>query len=66
MTGHAEWQPNPRNPSGFDQAKRVDTQHANHHTHLNKANGEQVPTPHAHDKTAPGGVRPATPDELPR
>jgi hypothetical protein len=33
VTGHAEWEPNPKNPSGFDQIKRVDTQHANSHTH---------------------------------
>ena len=43
ITGHAEWKPNPQNPSGFDQAKRVDTQHANPHTHHNKATGEAVP-----------------------
>ncbi|NNC19209.1 VCBS repeat-containing protein [Corallococcus exiguus] len=60
VTGYAEWQPNPRNPTGFDQAKRVDTQHANPHTHNN------VPTPHVHEKSAPGGVRPPRPDELPR
>lgn len=57
ITGHAEWKPNPRNPSGFDQAKRVDTQHANPHSHGG------VPTPHTHSG---GGVRPATPDELPK
>jgi RHS repeat-associated protein len=66
VTGHAEWQPNPKNPSGFDQAKRVDTQYANPHTHHNNATGQPVPTPHVHDKAAPGGVRPARPDELPR
>ncbi len=56
VTGHAEWKPNPKNPSGFDQVKRVDTQYANPHTHAG------VPTPHAHIK---GGVRPANPNELP-
>lgn len=66
VTGHAEWRPNPRNPSGFDQAKRVDTQYANPHTHHNKVTREQIPTPHVHDKAAPGDVRPATLDELPR
>lgn len=66
VMGHAEWQPNPRSPSGFDQAKRVDTQYANPHTHYNKATGQQVPTPHAHERSAPGGVRPARPDELPQ
>lgn len=56
-TGHAEWKPNPQNPTGFDQVKRVDTQHANPHSHGG------VPTPHTHSG---GGVRPATPDELPK
>jgi len=65
-SGHAEWQPNSRNPSGFDQTKRVDTQHANPHTHHNRRTGQDVPTPHAHDKSTPGGVRPARPDELPQ
>jgi RHS repeat-associated protein len=66
VTGHAEWKPNPQNPSGFDQVKRVDTQHANPHTHHNKATGEAVPTPHVHETSTPGGVRPARPDELPK
>lgn len=57
VTGHAEWTPNDRNPTGFDQVKRVDTQHANPHEH----NG--VPTPHVHEGR---DVRPARPDELPR
>jgi hypothetical protein len=63
VTGHAEWQPNPRNPSCFDQAKRVDVTGA---PHYNKVTGERVPTPHTHGKDIPGGVRPATPDEVPR
>jgi len=66
VTGHAEWMPNPQHPEGFEQGKRVDTQHANKHTHRNKKTGQDVPTPHAHDKSAPGGVRPATKDELPK
>ena len=60
VTGHAEWTPNPRNPTGFDQVKRVDTQYAKPHEHGG------VPTPHVHEKAAPSGVRPATPDELPQ
>jgi len=60
VTGHAEWTPNPQNPSGFNLKKRVDTQHASPHDHAG------VPTPHVHDKSIPGGVRPALPDELPR
>lgn len=61
-TGHAEWQPNPRNPSGFDEAKRVDVRGA---PHFNKVTGEDVATPHTHGKGIPGGVRSATPDEVP-
>ncbi|HEY5958768.1 MAG TPA: RHS repeat-associated core domain-containing protein, partial [Polyangiaceae bacterium] len=60
VTGHAEWTPNSRNPIRFDQAKRVDTQYASPHT------DRGVPTPHTHGKNIPGGVRPATPDELPK
>ena len=60
VTGHAEWTPNALNPHGFDQVKRVDTQYAHPHT------DRGVPTPHTHEKSAPGGVRPAHPDELPR
>ena len=57
---HAEWTPNPQNPSGFDLAKRVDTQFAA--PHIDRG----VSIPHTHEKTAPGGVRRARPDELPR
>jgi hypothetical protein len=63
VTGHAEWQPNPKNPSGFDQAKRVDMKGD---PHYNKVTGERVPTPHVHETGTPGGVRPARPDEVPR
>jgi len=66
VTGHAEWAPNAQNPTGFDQVKRVDTQHAEPTSHVNKVTGEDVPTPHVHDPETPGGVRPARPDELPK
>jgi len=66
VSHHIEWTPNARNPSGFDEVKRVDTQHANPHSHRNKATGEEVMTPHTHEPTTPGGIRPARPDELPR
>lgn len=65
VTGYAEWVPEPRSSTGFSQVKRVDTQYANPHSHFNKATGQYVPTPHVHEKTTPGGVRPATPEELP-
>lgn len=66
VSHYAEWTPNDKNPTGFDQVKRVDTQHSNPHDHTNKVTNEDVPTPHVHDKSVPGGIRPATPDELPR
>ncbi len=64
ITKTAEYEPNPRNPSsGYDQVKRTDTIGK---AHYNKKTGERIPTPHTHDPTAPGGVRPARPDELPK
>ena len=60
---HAEWKPNPRQPrTGFDEVKRIDLVGD---THVNKKTGELVKTPHTHDKSAHGGVRSSTPDELP-
>ncbi|MCP5024211.1 MAG: hypothetical protein GY930_20880, partial [bacterium] len=56
VTGHSEWQPNPRNPTGWDERKRVDTQYGRSHSHGG------VQTPHVHEG---GGVRPAGPGELP-
>jgi hypothetical protein len=66
VTHHAEWQPNPQNPSGFDLTQRVDTQYASPHSHFNKVTGEYVPTPHTQGSGIPGGVRPSTPNELAR
>ncbi|MDY6833478.1 MAG: RHS repeat-associated core domain-containing protein [Chloroflexota bacterium] len=61
VTSYAEWTPNPQNPSGFDLVNRVDIQGK---ADFNKVTGEYVPTPHAHDPTAPGGVRPVEPWEV--
>jgi len=66
VSHHVEWTPNSRNPSGFDEVKRVDTQYANPHTHRNKVTDKEIMTPHAHDPAAPGGIREARPDERPR
>jgi hypothetical protein len=63
LTNHAEWQPNSKNPSGFDEVKRVDVVGG---PHRNKVTGETIPTPHTHGKDIPGGVRAAIPEELPR
>jgi hypothetical protein len=63
IAGHTEWTPNAQNPSGFDEVKRVDLQGG---PHYNKATGQDVPAPHAHEKGIPGNVRPARPDEIPK
>ena len=58
----ATWSPNERNPSGFDLQSRTDVTGP---SHTNKVTGEDVPTPHVHDRSAPGGVRRARPEEIP-
>jgi hypothetical protein len=58
-----ERQGNPRNPAPWESIKRVDVVGK---PHFNKRTGEHVPTPHVHEKGAPGGVRPARPEELPK
>lgn len=60
VSGHAEFQPNDKNPSGFDQTKRVDVTGK---PHTNR-DGTSVPTPHVHEKGTKD-VRPARPDEIP-
>lgn len=60
--GYVEWKPNPKNPWGFDEVKRVDLKGDSHY---NKVLGEDIPTPHVHERGSPGGVRHARPDELP-
>lgn len=57
VEAHAQWDPNPKNPTGFDQTMRVDTQYGSPHVHGG------VPTPHTH--LSDGSTRPALPDELP-
>ena len=62
VSNHAQWQPSARNPSGFDEVKRVDVMGE---PHKNKVSGELVASPHVHDKAVPGSVRPAQADEIP-
>jgi len=59
------WQPqtNPRNPNQWTSVKRFDRSGG---SHFNKSTGQDVPTPHVHDPTTPGGVRPPDPNEIPR
>jgi hypothetical protein len=55
-------QTNHQNPNPWQSQGRFDLQGL---PHFNKATGEYVPTPHVHDPTVPGGVRPAIPGEIP-
>jgi hypothetical protein len=65
VTHYETWHPqtNPRNPNRWESAKRYDGVGG---AHFNKSTGADVPTPHVHDRTTPGGVRPPLPDEVPR
>ena len=63
ITRHETYNPNPRNPTGFDKVQSTDLKGA---PHVNKKTGEAIPTPHTQGKNIPGGVRAATPDEIPR
>ena len=68
ITRTETYMPNPQNPSGFDTVKTVDLTGK---PHRNKKTGEAVPTPHVQGKedngdAIPGGVRPATPEEIPK
>lgn len=56
ITHYATYKPNPLNPSGFDEVLRFDGVGAAH-------NG--IPTPHIHNKSLPGGCRPAFLWEIP-
>ena len=60
ITNTATYKQNPKNPSGFDEVKRVDVKGG---SHKNKS-GQDVSTPHVHEKGK--DVRPARPDELPK
>ncbi|MBL8631764.1 MAG: hypothetical protein JNM40_00975 [Myxococcales bacterium] len=62
ISNFTEWKDNPRNPSGFDEVKRVDMTGG---SHWNSQLKQDVSTPHVHDKNALGGVRSARADEIP-
>lgn len=51
------------NPNGFEEVKRVDLTGK---SHFNKATGEQIDTPHVHEKGTKGKVRKARKDEIPK
>jgi RHS repeat-associated protein len=62
---HAEYTPNTQNPTGFDEVQRTDL-NPNSAPHTNKKTGQTVLAPHTQGRNIPGGVRPATPQEMPR
>ena len=57
ITHYATYEPNPLNPTGFDEVLRYDG--------VGKAHGG-IPTPHVEGKSIPGRVRAAYPWEIPR
>jgi RHS repeat-associated protein len=61
ITNTATYEPNPRNPSGFQEVKRVDVSGKAH----TNPDGTVVPAPHVKE-AGKRKVRPARPDELPR
>jgi len=61
ITNTATYTPNSRNPNGFDERKRVDRVGGSHY---NKVTGQNVSTPHTHDRRVPGEVRPASKSEI--
>jgi RHS repeat-associated protein len=63
ITRHETWDPNARNPTGWDSRQSTDVQGG---AHRNSKTGEPVPTPHTQGKDIDGGVRPAHPDEIPQ
>ena len=59
ITNTATYEKNPRNPSGFDEKKRVDIEGG---AHFDKKTGKEIPTPHVREGK---NTRPAREDELP-
>ena len=60
ITNTATYQKNLKNPTGFDEIKRVDVQGK---SDFNKKTGKIVETPHVHEN---GTVRKAKPEDLPK
>ena len=63
ITHYATYEPNPLNPSGFDEVLRFDGVGA---SHINKVSKVDIPTPHIHSKSILGGVGVPEPWQLPR
>jgi RHS repeat-associated protein len=60
ISNTATYEPNAKNPSGFQETKRVDVTGKSH----TNPDGKVIPTPHVKEPGTPG-VRPANPNELP-
>ena len=60
ITGTATYKKNPKNPTGFDEEKRVDVEGK---AHFDKKSGKEIPTPHVKEGKK---VRPAKKEELPK
>jgi len=60
ITGTATYERNTKNPTGWDEKKRVDVEGK---PHYDKKSGKSIPTPHVKEGK---NVRPAKPDELPK
>ncbi|MCY7296085.1 RHS repeat domain-containing protein, partial [Alteromonas sp. a30] len=65
VTNHQTFKPNtnPKNPNKWMKGNRTDVSGK---SEFNKKTKRWVDTPHTHDSSAPGGIRPARPDELPK
>lgn len=63
VTNYETYQPqtNPRDPKPWESVKRYD----GNHPHFDKGTGQRS-QPHVHDPSAPGGVRPPDPSEIPK
>lgn len=59
ITNITTYKVNDKNPTGFDEVKRIDITGSSHQN----GNGKEIPTPHVHEGKT---VRPANPDELPK
>lgn len=63
ITNYKYYEWNSLNPSHFDEKFGYD---AKGEGHYNKVTKKKVQTPHSHDPNTPGGVRDATPEDIPR
>jgi RHS repeat-associated protein len=63
ITRHESWEPNSKNPTGWDSKQSTDIVGR---SHRNSTTGDAIPTPHTQGKGIEGGVRPAEQWEIPK